>query len=381
MSRIHLCVVRGLAIALLAGPAAPGVDAAAARQTAQGQPPIDARLKAVTADLFSGSQRVDEDIAELKAILALDPKSAEAHMLLGIAYRTKGSQDLIGEAAGELREALALDPALVPAHLYLAHVYLDLARPERAREELQAGIAQAPGQPQLLALLGETERQLGNPKTTIDLTKQALEANPSYAEARYYQGLALNDLGRRDEAIKAFEAVLEAGGRRPEVYASLGSVDLAAGRVDDAIVNLTEGLKLDQSRSDMIIALARAYRLKGQLARAEEVLAHARELVPATAVSGADQQAQRDLHLEDGLIRLARGQLAAAGKALQKVVDLDSSFGPGHRYLAEVFLRQGLYAKALDQATRAEKLGSPLPADLQKTLTQKTGGGPPKGRP
>ena len=39
------------------------------------------------ADVFTRTDRVAEDITELKAILALDPKSAEAHMLLGIAYR------------------------------------------------------------------------------------------------------------------------------------------------------------------------------------------------------------------------------------------------------------------------------------------------------
>jgi tetratricopeptide (TPR) repeat protein len=344
-----------------------------------GQPSIDARLKAVAADLFSRTDRVDQNIAELKSILAADPRSAEAHMLLGIAYRTKGSQDLIGEAAGEFRQAIAIDASLVPAYLYLAHVYLDLARPERAREELQAGLARAPAQPQLLALLGETERQMGNPKTTLDLTAQALKIDATFVEARYYQGLALYDLGRRDEAIQAFEAVVQAGGRRPEVYASLGSAYLETGHLDEAIVSLTEGLTLDQSRADMIIQLARAYRLKGQLTRAQDVLSHAQALVGTTAVSASEQQAQRDLSLEEGLIHLKLGQLAAAAKSLQKVVDLDSSFGPGHRYLAEVLLRQGLYTKAADQASRAEKLGSPLPADLQKTLDAKLRSARPKG--
>src|SRR3954469_11270971 len=116
---------------------------------------IDQRLGAVAKDVFSGTTNVDADIAELKSILSTDPKSAQAHMLLGIAYVTKRSSDLMGEAAGELRQAIDLDPSLVAARLYLAHLYLDLGRPERAREQLQAALTQVPGQPQLLALMGE----------------------------------------------------------------------------------------------------------------------------------------------------------------------------------------------------------------------------------
>jgi tetratricopeptide (TPR) repeat protein len=346
----------------------------------QADPTIDQRLSRVATDLFSRTDRVDADIAELKAILAAQPRSAQAHMLLGIAYRTKGTTDLMGEAAGELRQAIEIDPSLIPARLYLAHLYLDLARPERARDELQAALTQMPGQPQLLALLGECERQLGKPDAALDLTAQALKITPSLAEARYYQGLALFDLKRRDEAIQAFEDALQAGGKRPEVYRSLGNAYLEAGRLDEAVKNLTDGIMLDPSRPEPVIQLARAYRLKGQLTKAETWLTRARPMVPATAVSAADQEVQRDLYFEEGLVRLKLGQLDAAARSLRKATDADPNYGPGYRYLAEVYLRQGLYARALDQASRAEKLGAPLPADLQKMLQDKSRAGRPKGQ-
>lgn len=373
-------IVRGLVAALVAtlGGVAVDIGLAARQREDQASQSIDARLARIAADVFSSTDHVDADIAELKAILAADPRSAQAHMLLGLAYRTKGSADLVGEAAGELRQAIDLDPSLIPARLYLAHVYLDLARPERAREELQAALGRMPGQAQLLALLAECERQLGKPEAALDLTGQALKDNPSLAEARYYQGLALYDLKRRDEAIREFEQVLNEGGRRPEVYASLGTAYLEAGRIDEAIASLTDGVKLD-ARPDVMITLARAYRLKGQLARADAALAHVRSLVGATAVSPADQRVHRDLYLEDGLIRLKQARLDAAVRSLRHVVDLDPNYGPGYRYLAEAYLRQGFYARAQDQATRAEKLGSPLPADLQKTLHDKLRASRPKG--
>src|SRR6266516_841275 len=85
-------------------------------------PPIQQRLDRVRADLFSRAEHLPEDVRELKAILAIDPRSPEAHVLLGIAYSTQGAKDLKGEAIGEFRQALDLDPSLAPVRFYLAHL-------------------------------------------------------------------------------------------------------------------------------------------------------------------------------------------------------------------------------------------------------------------
>src|SRR5262252_2237966 len=106
-----------------------------------GQASVQERLDRVRADLFSRAERVDEDVRELKQILAIDPRSAEGHALLGIAYRAQGSTEMLGESVAEFRQALDLNPGLVPVHFYLARVYLDLGRAPRAREELESALA------------------------------------------------------------------------------------------------------------------------------------------------------------------------------------------------------------------------------------------------
>src|SRR5688572_31857508 len=176
--------------------------AVAAWQTATSPAPIQERIERVRGELYSRTDRLAENVTELKQILALDPRSADAHMLLGIAYSTWGSKELKGEAIAEFRQALDLNPSLVQIRFFLAHLYLDLGRAVRAREELEAGLAQTPGHPEFLALLGETERQLKNPRRAVELTRQALQADPSFAPARHYLGLALLDAGQRDDAIK-----------------------------------------------------------------------------------------------------------------------------------------------------------------------------------
>jgi tetratricopeptide (TPR) repeat protein len=365
-----------LAIAVL-GPTATRSQGSSVAQvpTAAAQPGLQERLAKVRERLFSSAGSPDEPIKELKAILAIDPGSAEAHLLLGIAYRTAGSSDLIGEAVGELRQALALDPKFVPARFYLAHIYLDLGRAERAREELQTALAQSPGTPQFMALLGETERQLQNPTRAVELTREALKVEPASAESRYYLGLALFDLGKRDDAIVEIERVVQAQPKVVDPYLSLGTAYVEAERFDDALKVLRSGAQLDPANPEVRIQMARAYRSKGALGSAEAQLKLA---VPKAngALAASQFQHQKvelDLNLERAVIKFRRGQLEAAAAAFRNVLGMEPNHGPANRYLAEVYLQQGLYARAEEHAARAEQYGAPLPAATRKLIQQKLG--------
>jgi tetratricopeptide (TPR) repeat protein len=344
----------------------------ATAQVDAGKASMRERLNRVGADVFSRPDRINEAIRELKDILAVDPRSAEAHVLLGIAYRTQGSAELIGEAKAELIQALELDPGNVPARFYLANLYLELGRAAKARDELETALAKLPGLPQFLALLGEAERQLKNPRRSVELTRQALHADESFAQARYYLALALFDLGQRDDAIQELERVVRSDPKVVEPYLSLGTTYIEAGRLDDALATLRQGVRIDASRPDLRIQLARTYRLKGMLTTADEQL---RLATPAGAASPAStfaqQQVDSDLSLEQGFLRLQQGRLAAAARAFEKVLDMDANHGPATCQLAVVYLLQGSYAKSSEYAARAEKLGFPLPEDKRKLLQEK----------
>jgi tetratricopeptide (TPR) repeat protein len=312
--------------------------AVAAWQAAAPAVTTQERIERVRADLYSRTDRLEENVKELKQILALDPRSADAHMLLGIAYSTWGSKELKGEAIAEFRQALDLNPRLVQVHFFLAHLYLDLGRAARAREELEAGLAQTPGNPEFLALLGEAERQLKNPRRAVDVTRQALQADPSFAPARYYLGLALIDAGQRDEGITELEQVVRARAPVADAYLALGSAYVAAGRAADAIETLSQGLRLDATRSELHIALARAYRAQGLLAKADAQLLLGKPK-RASLSDSSDypyQQVELDYHLERGMVKAQRGELAAAAAAFKKVLDLEPNHEAATRGLADV---------------------------------------------
>src|SRR5262249_10119603 len=118
----HLLAMAAIALAVSAD-----VTATAGQQP---QPlPVQDRLNRVRSDFFSPTPPVTDDVRELKAILGVDPQTVEAHLLLGMAYRAQGTQEMLAEAVAEFRQALEIKPDFTPAHFYLAHVYLDLGRP------------------------------------------------------------------------------------------------------------------------------------------------------------------------------------------------------------------------------------------------------------
>jgi len=326
---------------LLLGTLAAASPAVSFRLAAQADPVAASRLKRVGAELFSGTAQVAEAIRELKSILAIEPRSAEAHMLLGIAYRTQGSPEMMGESVAEFRQALELDPNLAPARLYLAYVYLDLGRVERARDELQTALAQLPGNVQFQALLGESERLLKNPARAVEILSVALKADPSFVQARYYLGLAYFDLGKKADATRELEQVVKSGAKAADAYVGLGVAYLETGRLDEGLEILSQATHLDPARPDIRIQLARAYRMKGALEKADEQLALARPQGAALASpSSRDRQVEFDLYLELGRLRLRQGRLDAAASAFQKVLEMEPSHAETLKYMAEIKKRE-----------------------------------------
>jgi tetratricopeptide (TPR) repeat protein len=346
----------------------------AAQEAAKQAAPASERLARIRDGLFTGTTPPDQSVREIKAILADDPNSAEAHLFLGVAYRALGGQEFVSEAVAEFRQAANLDPKMVEARIYLAHTYRDLGRLEPARQELEAANTTLPNNPQILALLGDVERQLGHSDRALELIGQALEANPAFAQARYYRGMAYFDVGKTKEAIADWEEVLKSGARVADVFLSLGRAYIEADRFSDAVEILSQGTHVDAARPDLRLQLARALRLTGQLAKAEEQLAVA---LPERAQTLMDaQQTAFDVDLELGLLKVAQRKPDAAIEAFTRILSADPNDGPANRGIAEAYLMKKSYTLAAQHATRAEKAGLPLPPALKKQLQNR-----PQARP
>jgi len=336
-----------------------------------GAAPSPQNLTELRAAVLNGTHQPAELIAELKMVLADHPESAEAHLLLGLAYRFAGPEWL-GSAVAEYRQALALDPRLVAGRYYLARAYLDLGRPQRAREELETALTAMGTRPApYLVMLSEAERQAGSVARALELAQEVPVTDPAAPQARYQAALALDGLGRRPEAVAVLEGLVKAGVTPDVVTATLGRFYLDDGRPADAIPMLEAAVEGAPARPDLRVHLARALRQTGQLEAARNHLAQA---LPPDAPRDASEfyeTVQADIRLETGIILLAEDRLAEADRALGAALEMRPNHGATHRYVAELRLRQMQREAAAGHAASARAAGEVLPAALAALLDGK----------
>ena len=73
--------------------------------------------------------------------------------------------------------------------------------------------------------------------------------NEEPQDVLYLKGLALEALGRHDDAADTFSVALDHGTPTPELFYRLGESQLAAGRQEDAEHSLAQALALDPNHA------------------------------------------------------------------------------------------------------------------------------------
>lgn len=217
-------------------------------------------------------------IEPLQRAVARDDSLAEAHYLLGLAYRDTQNFDA---AVASLEQALTVQPSLVAAREELADLYRALGRPVEEMRELQA--------------LAALDQQVGR---TVAI---------ALAEARNGQlDSALGTLAEAARRSPADSRVQLALGRVYLARAERTSDPVLVGRALDVLESALGGTA---RRSEGLALYGRALFLAGQLQEAERIL---REAVATTPVdteayaflADASEALSHDVEARDALINL-----------------------------------------------------------------------------
>lgn len=145
--------------------------------------------------------------AALDQALALRPAFAEALLLRAKIY----------EQQGDLDRALAIYSATIDANEQMAEAFYRRAllhiradRLREARSDLERAVREQPNFPEAHYWLGRTLLIDARPQPALEHFVLAIEQRGgAYPEARFYQGLAEEQLGRRDDAILSFQIALD----------------------------------------------------------------------------------------------------------------------------------------------------------------------------
>ncbi|GGA12111.1 tetratricopeptide repeat-containing sulfotransferase family protein [Dyella caseinilytica] len=193
----------------------------------QAQPPVDRAAglspsaRRFLEEAGRALSRGQPDVAErsLVSVLALAPKSAEAHMLLGVASQMQGDH---AKAADALNHALSL-------------------RPDDAVTLMYLGIS--------LFERGAVEQALFS-------FERACELAPEMAPAWYNLGKALKVQLRRVEACSAMEHVLKLDPGHILARTSLADTQIGLGDIPAAVANYREVLRRQPEHPEAWYALA-----------------------------------------------------------------------------------------------------------------------------
>jgi tetratricopeptide (TPR) repeat protein len=329
-----------------------------------------------------------------KAVLAVNPRDADALHLLGVCADATGDPTravmLIGqalairdnagfhsnlgmalshlgrsaEALADYEKALALEPDYPEALNNRAITLEALRRHTEAETAYRRAIAIRPNYAEAWGNLGNTLRSLNRLDEAIVAYQEAVAHNP--ATPRAALGYTLRKLGRHTEAAVAFrhdaqrypnnpEALInlaaslgEAGGQseiaaasspppahqpseNPETQANLGQALQQLGHMEEAVQACERALALRPDYPEALTNLGNALRLLGRLDEAETALRRALALRP-TEVGSYNNLA---------LILQAQDRPHEALAVLDLAVALDPKDAETHHHRAMLLLRQG----------------------------------------
>jgi tetratricopeptide (TPR) repeat protein len=135
--------------------------------------------------------------------VALDPRSADAHYVLGFAIRAQGDID---RALVENETAVALNPNHAPGHAGIGICWIMRGRPQEALPNFAHAFRLSPRDPLRAGWhtwTGIAYMMLGDDRRALEESKRSTAANPRSAGAFTLQAAALALLGRQDEAQAA----------------------------------------------------------------------------------------------------------------------------------------------------------------------------------
>jgi tetratricopeptide (TPR) repeat protein len=152
-----------------------------------------------------GAGRIEEALRNVTRALEFRPRYAEAALLLGKIYERQGYSTRALEA---YKRAIDINPRLAEPHYRRALLLIRTDRLNEAREELEVATRLDPNFAEAHYWLGRVYFAQRNVQAALNRFREAVNRQGgAYPEARYYQGLAEEQLGDLNAAIRSFETV------------------------------------------------------------------------------------------------------------------------------------------------------------------------------
>ncbi len=323
--------------------------------------------------------KLDEAFVQLQELLKIDPKNVSAHLLRADIWVQR--QDL-DHAAEELEQVLSIQPEKVDVIEQLGNIRVRQKRYAEAVPLLQKAASGPDTPPELHFNLGLALESVGRKDEALSSYLQFLKQAPDDLQGNLAAGLLLKEKGARQEAVSHLLKAYNPKQPDPAIAEEIGNLYLDLGKPE-------EGRKyLAQANTDSPITLANmgiAAERQKQYPQAEaqfraalakdpgnaEIWAHLGDVLAAQKKDDEALQAyQKASELKpdnfDSLFNLGSvyanlGRNQDARKAFEQALKIDGESGRAHLYLAVVLDRQNLDDGARDHYLAALANGADEP--------------------
>jgi tetratricopeptide (TPR) repeat protein len=224
---------------------------------------------------------IEQARQEFERALAIRPDFVLARLDLARIEIAKGDYEGAMKTAGE---ALKYDPSNLSAKIIESAALLGQKKTAEARQLLESVRIQIPNSPDVVYQLGGVSLLEKKYKEADEEFRRAYDLNP--ANIRGMTGLVETDLeqNKSDAAIQTLKDEISKNPERSEMRLLLADVEVRVGKFDEAIADYQAVVdkmgKNSKARARIYVRLGEAYRRKGDLANAIQAFQKARELTP-----------------------------------------------------------------------------------------------------
>jgi arylsulfatase A-like enzyme/Tfp pilus assembly protein PilF len=203
-------------------------------------------------DLSAG--RNDAAILKLKQAARINERAYDVHLLLGDAYRAKGSHE---QALGEYDAAGLLNPSIAAPHVYAAEVHVAQGSFDKALARLEAAAKIEPNSAEVVSVRGRVYERNGRAQEALVEYQRAVALNPSDVPARARLVNVAMSLRRFDLAEPQLRILLERKHQPARTHLALGVVAESRGDLATAAAEYKRALALEPGLKQAADALAR----------------------------------------------------------------------------------------------------------------------------
>ena len=255
------------------------------------------------------------------------------------------------EAEQQLRAIAASAPKDIQPKLDVVKFLIATKGAEAGRKELEGFVKKEPENYELAFALTNLYRAQNNPAEEDKLLNQISETAGDTANGFKARGLIANKLilaGKKDEASKLLNAIIEADKSNQQALTLRAGLALEAKKYDEAIADLRAVLGDSPDNSKAALMLATAHEASNSPELAEEHYLKAFESSKFAPEYG--------MPYVDFLMR--RKQPERAEKALQDMLETNPNDVLVMRALAQFKISRGDYVGAQELADKAKKIGA-----------------------